>query len=54
MVKYTQSISITIPTTLYDKINVFKGDIPQSFAYTKILENGMKNLTLEKMMSPNG
>lgn len=54
MVKYTKSISITIPKTLYDKITVFKGDIPQSFAYTKILENGMKNLTLEKFRCSNG
>jgi len=53
MVKSTKSVSITIPETLYDKINVFRGDIPRSFAYSKILENGMKSMSLEKIKCLN-
>ena len=53
MVKSTKSVSITIPKTLYDKINIIRGDIPRSFVYAKILENGMKSLTLEKIRCSN-
>jgi len=53
MTEFTKSISITIPKTLYEKIDVFRGDIPRSYAYSKILENGMKSMSLEKIRCLN-